>query len=263
MPRSGTKLLRGLLNRHPRIGVPAIETEFLPWLARHFEHFGDVRDPEYFDAFHRAMSRHSYFQWRREHGQAVEARRWQAACVDFSVAGVHSGDATLVLPPQRTYLETIRRIKRISARIARALKIHGPFNIQFLAKGNDVAVIERISRHSPMLRSRQWRWGVLSCSAESAAPRRWCGRAWMDSRSRPPIGPRISPQSSLACMRNQRYGSEWVATRANESSGSSRYARWSSATPRCSIQRLMTPFDERRYGCNDYRTRDRRSCGAD
>jgi carbamoyl-phosphate synthase large subunit len=69
-------------------------------------------------------------------------------------AGVHSGDATLVLPPQRTYLETIRRIKRISARIARALKIHGPFNIQFLAKGNDVSVIEcnlRASRSFPFV----------------------------------------------------------------------------------------------------------------
>src|SRR5262249_60709746 len=57
-------------------------------------------------------------------------------------AGVHSGDATLVLPPQRTYLETVRRIRRISARIARALKIHGPFNIQFLAKANEEAGIE-------------------------------------------------------------------------------------------------------------------------
>jgi carbamoyl-phosphate synthase large subunit len=69
-------------------------------------------------------------------------------------AGVHSGDATLVLPAQRTYLETIRRIKRISARIARALKIHGPFNIQFLAKGNDVSVIEcnlRASRSFPFV----------------------------------------------------------------------------------------------------------------
>ena len=69
-------------------------------------------------------------------------------------AGVHSGDATLVLPPQRTYLETIRRIRRISARIARALRIHGPFNIQFLAKGNDVSVIEcnlRASRSFPFV----------------------------------------------------------------------------------------------------------------
>ena len=69
-------------------------------------------------------------------------------------AGVHSGDATLVLPPQRTYLETVRRIRRISSAIARALKIHGPFNIQFLAKGNDVAVIEcnlRASRSFPFV----------------------------------------------------------------------------------------------------------------
>jgi len=69
-------------------------------------------------------------------------------------AGVHSGDATLVLPPQRTYLETVRRIRRISARIARALKIHGPFNIQFLAKANEVSVIEcnlRASRSFPFV----------------------------------------------------------------------------------------------------------------
>jgi carbamoyl-phosphate synthase large subunit len=69
-------------------------------------------------------------------------------------AGVHSGDATLVLPPQRTYLETMRRIKRITAQIARALELHGPFNIQFIAKGNDVKVIEcnvRASRSFPFV----------------------------------------------------------------------------------------------------------------
>ena len=69
-------------------------------------------------------------------------------------AGVHSGDATLVLPPQRTYLETVRRIRRISARIAAALRINGPFNIQFLAKNNEVSVIEcnlRASRSFPFV----------------------------------------------------------------------------------------------------------------
>jgi carbamoyl-phosphate synthase large subunit len=69
-------------------------------------------------------------------------------------AGVHSGDATLVLPPQRTYLETMRRIKRITAQIARALELHGPFNIQFIARGNDVKVIEcnvRASRSFPFV----------------------------------------------------------------------------------------------------------------
>jgi carbamoyl-phosphate synthase large subunit len=69
-------------------------------------------------------------------------------------AGVHSGDATLVLPPQRTYLETVRRIRKISAQIAAALKIHGPFNIQFLAKANEISVIEcnlRASRSFPFV----------------------------------------------------------------------------------------------------------------
>jgi len=69
-------------------------------------------------------------------------------------AGVHSGDATMVLPPQRTYLETMRRIKIIARRIAKALKITGPFNIQFIAKDNEVRVIEcnlRVSRSFPFV----------------------------------------------------------------------------------------------------------------
>ncbi len=69
-------------------------------------------------------------------------------------AGVHSGDATIVLPPQRTYLETTRRIKKITRKIAAALKINGPFNIQFLCKDNDVKVIEcnlRASRSFPFV----------------------------------------------------------------------------------------------------------------
>jgi carbamoyl-phosphate synthase large subunit len=67
-------------------------------------------------------------------------------------AGVHSGDATMVLPPQRTYLETMRRIKIIAKKIAKSLNITGPFNIQFIAKDNDVKVIEcnlRASRSFP------------------------------------------------------------------------------------------------------------------
>lgn len=69
-------------------------------------------------------------------------------------AGVHSGDATIVLPPQRTYLETMRRVKIITKQIARALEITGPFNIQFIAKDNDVKVIEcnlRASRSFPFV----------------------------------------------------------------------------------------------------------------
>jgi carbamoyl-phosphate synthase large subunit len=69
-------------------------------------------------------------------------------------AGVHSGDATMVLPPQRTFLETTRRVKKIAREIARALEIDGPFNIQFVAKENDVKVIEcnlRASRSFPFV----------------------------------------------------------------------------------------------------------------
>jgi carbamoyl-phosphate synthase large subunit len=69
-------------------------------------------------------------------------------------AGTHSGDATVVLPPQRTYLETIRRAKAITKRIVKELRITGPFNIQFLAKDNHLMVIEcnvRASRSFPFV----------------------------------------------------------------------------------------------------------------
>jgi len=69
-------------------------------------------------------------------------------------AGTHSGDATVVLPPQRTYLETIRRAKRIAKKVVKELKITGPFNIQFLAKENKLQVIEtnvRASRSFPFV----------------------------------------------------------------------------------------------------------------
>ena len=69
-------------------------------------------------------------------------------------AGVHSGDATIQFPPQKLYVETIRRIKKISRQIAKALNISGPFNIQYLAKNNDIKVIEcnlRASRSFPFV----------------------------------------------------------------------------------------------------------------
>ena len=69
-------------------------------------------------------------------------------------AGVHSGDATIVFPPQKLYVETIRRVKKISREIAASLQITGPFNIQFLARDNDIKVIEcnlRASRSFPFV----------------------------------------------------------------------------------------------------------------
>ena len=83
-------------------------------------------------------------------------------------AGVHSGDATMVLPPQRTYLETMRRIKKIAQEIAQALRITGPFNIQFIAKGNEVKVIEcnlRASRSFPFV-SKVFRTNFIDLATE-------------------------------------------------------------------------------------------------
>ncbi|MCO6025118.1 carbamoyl-phosphate synthase (glutamine-hydrolyzing) large subunit [Prevotella cerevisiae] len=67
-------------------------------------------------------------------------------------AGVHSGDATIVFPPQKLYVETVRRIKRVSRQIAAALHINGPFNVQYMARDNEILVIEcnlRASRSFP------------------------------------------------------------------------------------------------------------------
>ncbi|MBI5390745.1 carbamoyl-phosphate synthase (glutamine-hydrolyzing) large subunit [Candidatus Woesearchaeota archaeon] len=85
-----------------------------------------------------------------DHGKVVA---W-AISEHIENAGVHSGDATMVLPPQHTYLETLRRVKHITEKIAAALSITGPFNIQFLAKDNHVKVIEcnlRASRSFPFV----------------------------------------------------------------------------------------------------------------
>jgi carbamoyl-phosphate synthase large subunit len=72
----------------------------------------------------------------------------------IELSGVHSGDATVVLPPQNTYLETVRRAKVVTKAIARALHINGPFNVQFLARRNELSVIEcnlRASRSFPFV----------------------------------------------------------------------------------------------------------------
>jgi carbamoyl-phosphate synthase large subunit len=85
-----------------------------------------------------------------DHGEVV----LYAISEHIEFAGVHSGDATIQFPPQRLYVETVRKIKRIAREIASALKITGPFNIQFLAKDNDIKVIEcnlRASRSFPFV----------------------------------------------------------------------------------------------------------------
>ena len=94
-----------------------------------------------------------------EHAKEVEmdavAQNGEIAISEhIEFAGVHSGDATIQFPPQKLYVETVRRIKRISREIARELNISGPFNIQYLARENDIKVIEcnlRASRSFPFV----------------------------------------------------------------------------------------------------------------
>ena len=84
------------------------------------------------------------------HGEIV----MYAISEHIEFAGVHSGDATIQFPAQKLYVETVRRIKRISKQIAKELNISGPFNIQYLAKGNEIKVIEcnlRASRSFPFV----------------------------------------------------------------------------------------------------------------
>jgi len=90
----------------------------------------------------------------------IDAVAFQGEIIAYAInehvefAGVHSGDATMVFPPQKLYFETVRRIKRVSRQIAKDLNISGPFNIQFLAKDNEIKVIEcnlRASRSMPFV----------------------------------------------------------------------------------------------------------------
>ena len=97
-------------------------------------------------------------------GEVVE----YAISEHIEYAGVHSGDATMVFPAQHIYFSTIRQIKKISRRIAKELNISGPFNIQYLAKGNDIKVIEcnlRASRSFPFVSK------VLKCNFIETATR--------------------------------------------------------------------------------------------
>ena len=85
-----------------------------------------------------------------KNGEVIE----YAISEHIEFAGVHSGDATLVFPPQRLYLETVNRVKKVSRMIAKELNISGPFNIQYLAKENEIKVIEcnlRASRSFPFV----------------------------------------------------------------------------------------------------------------
>jgi len=88
MPRSGTKLLRDLLNRHPSIAIPDVETEFLPLLVHRLPSWGDLSRFDAFEHFCADILRAPFFEYRRAQGRAVDALAWHRACRSFDAAGV-------------------------------------------------------------------------------------------------------------------------------------------------------------------------------
>jgi len=89
MPRSGTKLLRGLLNEHSQVSIPLNETEFLPHWARRWKTWGDLSNPVHFQKFYDEVTRSVYFVHRHEeHGQRITVNDWHKSCEDHSLAGV-------------------------------------------------------------------------------------------------------------------------------------------------------------------------------
>lgn len=88
LPRSGTKLLRDLLNRHPAVHIPSYETEFLPYWGREWASYGDLSQPENFRRFYRKVQVLPFFQYLRTADMPVGEEEWRALCRDFSVQAV-------------------------------------------------------------------------------------------------------------------------------------------------------------------------------
>jgi len=88
MPRSGTKLLRSLLNQHPDIGIPDVETEFLPYWVRNWSRYGDLSSPSNFGRFYQTMLRLPYFTYMGEQGTAIKKEVWFELCESYTPAGV-------------------------------------------------------------------------------------------------------------------------------------------------------------------------------
>lgn len=88
VPRSGTKLLRGLLNQHPSIRIPDVETEFLPYWARRWNNFGSLGQRENFDRFFRRCLELPFFMQLDERGVEVDCEEWFRSCREYTPAGV-------------------------------------------------------------------------------------------------------------------------------------------------------------------------------
>ena len=88
MPRSGTKLLRGLLNQHPHVWIPPSETEFFPWLVSNCERFGNLSERDNFHRLYTEMEKIHYFQRMSELGRKVAEDEWYESCEKFTPAGI-------------------------------------------------------------------------------------------------------------------------------------------------------------------------------
>ena len=88
MPRSGTKLLRGLLNQHPLIKIDTTESDFLPYWINHWNRFGDLRKPEIFAAFYKEACKLTYMKKKEVWGVRISRNEWYQACETFDPAGV-------------------------------------------------------------------------------------------------------------------------------------------------------------------------------
>ena len=88
LPRSGTKLLRGILNNHPKIYIADIETQFLPVWISEWDRYGDLSNYNAFRKFYKTQLWLPYFQYKRERGCMIDAEKWYKACNNYTVAGV-------------------------------------------------------------------------------------------------------------------------------------------------------------------------------
>jgi len=88
LPRSGTKLLRDLLNQHPNIGMPNVETQFLPYWSRHWDKFGDLSNRENFNYFYQAVIRLPYFITLSKNTQIISQEHWFSQCKSFDIPGI-------------------------------------------------------------------------------------------------------------------------------------------------------------------------------
>lgn len=88
MPRSGTKLLRGLLNQNPSIGIPNVETHFLPYWAKHWAEYGDLSNRGDFSRFYNQAINLPYFTFMQETGKIIQENDWYESCENFNISGI-------------------------------------------------------------------------------------------------------------------------------------------------------------------------------